>query len=883
MKKYLINGALALLAGAFVVSCSEKESDFVPLAQQKLKDYDEVFKQLYGEIDPYQDWGFGSGKVEIDPNDSSVVVEVVDLDANAAITRRAPFGGLFSLLAFNNAKTRTDANGAGENKNLNEWGDPAKNGGTAYDVPDALTADQCLRVRAYFQAHPNLGYKDPGYTTFFVQQVYKGNPQTAGSLSPEQYTLGSGHVVTGSDYMDHLTFGLKSDGTALHHVNDFNKGDWNLGEPYEVLNTGCSANDYVNSTTHVEGKTHPDKITLMVNSGTQRVGYAESNASVQHNYCCALASAAAIDKWAKDSANNIGAAVVDKWNRSFVGLDYEAAEDPYYTENGSRVAAKVGDIFQTPKYAWTGSKYILFTDDIKNQTLKQYFNLDQEVYYLKTEKNNWAGTASNYSQQSDIMKLGVSGDDIKKDLKDENPNSQNDVLDLTKIKDKLDAHCLPVKGKGFQEWYTNIGARDYVFSDWIVTLTNAGPAPETNDDEEEYIDEWKQIEKGRVFCEDLGRATREDLDFNDVVFDAIVFSNHTKYTKWKVKKVNGHEISREVTVGPNEDTHYYANVTILAAGGTIPVTIQSNIKNGPSFQVHSQFVPVAPVDMMVNTRDNNSTAFGSYDVRDAVEIGTFTKNFEAEITNEDGTKTKQNYTLKLFEIDPPSTDENYIKEIQIWSSFGQGTQVSELEHEKGGAPQKFMVPLDTKWTSERKNISLAYPGFDAWVQDRNNVPNWANPVSGYFYDGTNGGKQLPLVMKARTSYLTGREVDLWTGSQTYSTSWTLANMNGTLSVEKFYAGDRLRFYGENIGDEAWITVVVGGIQPYFIDSNFPNYVVDSDGKKTPATTGFIEVLLDDASAELLNNEISIENNVKKVPIQVQGRGFTLTRICRVEF
>ncbi len=883
MKKYLINGALALLAGAFVVSCSEKESDFVPLAEQKLKDYDEVFKQLYGEIDPYQDWGFGSGKVEIDPNDSSVVVEVVDLDANAAITRRAPFGGMFSLLAFNNARTRTDANGAGENKNLNEWGDPAKNGGTAYDVPDALTADQCLRVRAYFQAHPNLGYKDPGYTTFFVQQVYKGNPQTAGSLSPEQYTLGSGHVVTGSDYMDHLTFGLKSDGTALHHVNDFNKGDWNLGEPYEVLNTGCSANDYVNSTTHVEGKTHPDKITLMVNSGTQRVGYAESNASVQHNYCCALASAAAIDKWAKDSANNIGAAVVDKWNRSFVGLDYEAAEDPYYTENGSRVAAKVGDIFQTPKYAWTGSKYILFTDDIKNQTLKQYFNLDQEVYYLKTEKNNWAGTASNYSQQSDIMKLGVSGDDIKKDLKDENPNSQNDVLDLTKIKDKLDAHCLPVKGKGFQEWYTNIGARDYVFSDWIVTLTNAGPAPETNDDEEEYIDEWKQIEKGRVFCEDLGRATREDLDFNDVVFDAIIFSNHTKYTKWKVKKVNGHEVSRTVTVGPNESTHYYANVTILAAGGTIPVTIQSNIKNGASFQVHSQFNPVAPVDMMVNTRDNNSTAFGSYDVRNAVEIGTFTKNFKAEVTNEDGTKSEQTYTLKLFEINPPSTDENYIKEIQIWSSFGQGTQVSELEHEKGGAPQKFMVPLDTKWTSERKNISLAYPGFDAWVQNRSNVPDWANPVSGYFYDGTNGGKQLPLVMKARTSYLTGREVDLWTGSQTYSTSWTLANMNGTLSVDKFYAGDRLRFYGENIGDEAWITVVVGGIQPYFIDSNFPNYVVDSDGKQIPATTGFIEVLLDDASAELLNNEISTENNAKKVPFQVQGRGFTLTRICRVEF
>lgn len=889
MKKYLINGALALLAGAFVVSCSEKESDFVPLAQQKLKDYDEVFKQLYGEIDPYQDWGFGSGKVEIDPNDSSVVVEVVDLDGNAAITRRAPFGGMFSLLAFNNAKTRTDANGAGENKNLNEWGDPAKNGGTAYDVPDALTEGQKLRAYKYFQTHPNLTYKDPGYTTFFVQQVYKGGTDPYPGRSTERYTLGSGgDPIVGSEHMDHLTFGLKSDGTALHHVNDFNKGDWNLGEPYEVLNTGCSANDYVNSTTHVEGKTHPDKITLMVNSGTQRVGYAESNASVQHNYCCALAGAAVIDAWANDPANYvngepIGEDVDDKWHRSFVGLDYEANEDPYYKVNNQKVAAKIGDAMPNNlPYAWTGTQYVVLDDALKSKTLKEYFNLDEEVYYLQTEKNKWAGTADNYPSQSSIVKKAPKSE-IDAAFPGVNANETTDVLDLTKIKDKLDAHRIPVYGKGFQEWYYGIGARDYYFTDWIVTLTNAGPAPETNDDEEEYIDEWKQIEKGRVFCEDLGRATREDLDFNDVVFDAIIFSNHTKYTKWKVKKVNGHEVSRTVTVGPNESTHYYANVTILAAGGTIPVTIQSNIANGASFQVHSQFNPVAPVDMMVNTRDNNSTAFGSYDVRNAVEIGTFTKNFKAEVTNEDGTKSEQTYTLKLFEINPPSTDENYIKEIQIWSSFGQGTQVSELEHEKGGAPQKFMVPLDTKWTSERKNISLAYPGFDAWVQNRSNVPDWANPVSGYFYDGTNGGKQLPLVMKARTSYLTGREVDLWTGSQTYSTSWTLANMNGTLSVDKFYAGDRLRFYGENIGDEAWITVVVGGIQPYFIDSNFPNYVVDSDGKQIPATTGFIEVLLDDASAELLNNEISTENNAKKVPFQVQGRGFTLTRICRVEF
>ena len=87
MKKYLIKGALALFAGALVVSCAEKESDFVPLAEQKAKAFEEVFKELYGEPDPYQDWGFSSGKVEIDPNDTSLVVNVVDLKGYVGYTR----------------------------------------------------------------------------------------------------------------------------------------------------------------------------------------------------------------------------------------------------------------------------------------------------------------------------------------------------------------------------------------------------------------------------------------------------------------------------------------------------------------------------------------------------------------------------------------------------------------------------------------------------------------------------------------------------------------------------------------------------------------------------------------------------------------------------
>ena len=862
MKKYLINGALALLAGAFVVSCSEKESDFVPLAQQKVKAFDEVFKELYGEIDPYQDWGFGSGKVEIDPNDSSIIVNVVDVDANVAFTRAAPFGRDESLMAFNGG-TRT------ANKNLNQWGDPEYGN---YKVPPALTEGQKTRVMAYFQANPYLTYVDPGYTTFFVQQVYKGNPATAGALSTEQYTQTNGTKLTGSDNMDWLYAGRGND-----HINDFNCGEWNNGTPLPVLNTGASTNDY-----EVEGKTHLDQITLMENSSTEYIAFGSSTGNFYHTDCCALAGWSVIEAWAiahKDSLERIGrygSTLDDGWNRSFVGLDYENRKvDDLYSNKG---VAKALD--------FCVSDYVLYKGQIK---AKSSFT-DFELTNPKGDKVRYV--TDNVSNQAIADYIKVNGNNVTKDTYNYNmtkaefaakgvtiTNNEARVYNLDMVMGYIRESALPTDNNG--NWVKNIGGRDYVFSDWIVTLTNAGHSTLRTEYPVTSEDTWTQIERGRVFCEDLGQATREDLDFNDVVFDAIIFSNYSYYKKEEVKYVNGVETSRRTIEYIPPTTKYYANVTILAAGGTIPITINSNKENGPSFQVHSQFNPAAGVATMINTRDHNSTAFGSYDVRNAVQIGNIDKEFQAII---DDNGTKQTFNVKLFEIDPPTNDEKYIKEIQIWSSFGEGTQVSELEHVKGGAPQKFMVPLETKWASERKNISLVYPGFDAWVKDRTDVPDWENPVVGYFYDGvTSSENQLPLVMKARRTVVTEAEKWLWNGPATkFEGSWSLADLEATLDVAKFYAGDRLRFYGKGIGKEAWITVVVGNITPYFIDSNFPDYIENSDGTTTQLTadqSSCVEVLLDESSAALLNNQIKDG----KVVFQVQGRNFTLTHITRVEF
>lgn len=845
MKKYLIKGALALFAGTLIYSCAEQESEYVPLAEQKVNAFEDVFKEVYGEVDPYQDWGFSSGKVEIDPNDSSQVVEVIDLDGDVAYTRAAAFGNMNSLLAFNAGNTRTAST------NHNQWGDATQ--GFNVNVPPALTDGQKLRVRMYFQANPNLTYRDPGYTNFFVQQVYKGNPNTAGSLSTETYQQTDPSIppLTGSENMDWLYVGISND-----HVNDFNDGDYNNGKTVQVLNNGASTNDAAT-------QSHPDQITLMLNSSTEYVAYGSSTASVKHTNCCALASAAVIDAWAAKHGNP-GENVVDGWNRSFVGLDYEGITvNDLYSDKGK---AKAKD--------FCVSDYILYRGRIYEKDDLRDFDLEDKngnkVRYISDNVSNMA--IANYlkdENNNNVTKDTYNYNMSKSDFASYGVTIANDEARVYNLDMVLgyaqNDYALPTDNNG--NWVNKIGGRDYVFSDWIVTLTPAGSTPQPRYEyPEESIDEWTQIEKGRVFCEDLGKATREDLDYNDVVFDAIIFQNHTKYTKWEKKFVNGELVSTTIKEGPTEATKYYANVEILAAGGTIPITVAD-------YQVHSQFVEPAPIDMMINTRDNNSTAYGSYGVRNPVQLGNISKNFEATLS--DG--SKKTYNVMLFEIEKPS-DNEYIKTIKIVSSFNNGQQVHELEGKKGGAPQKFMAPIGTKWTSERKNISLGYPNFDAWVLG-GDAP-WNNPNNTYLYDATRSNStQLPLVMKAQRTIITEGEQNLWTGRQKYEGNWSLANMSATLDLKQFNPGDHLRFWGEGIGDEAWITVVIGDITPYFIDSDFPNYIVDASGKKQTRTTGCVEVLLDENAANLLNSKVS----GGKVTFQVQGRNFTLTRICRVLF
>ena len=607
MKKYLMTGMAAVVFGGLFTSCSHDIEGGGSTQEQIQKTYEEAFVTRFGQPAADLDWGFGSSA---------------------------------------QASTRI------ENKNLNEWGDPTKGN---WIVPDALTDGQKIRVMAYFQANPGLTYEDPKLKNFFIQQVYKGGT-TPGAISSEQYTQTNGTPLIGSNNMDWLYMGEGYD-----HVNDYNNGQWNNGTPYEVLNTGADANKHQGNTTHVEGVTHPDMITLMENSSTEFVAFGSSTGNQYHTDCCALAGWKVIEDWAiahQDSLkaiNKYGESLNDGWNRSFVGLDYEnrTIDNLYSSWKGTAKAKDFIDgnshwiLYQGTVYAANdfadfdlidtkGEKVRYVIDNVSNQAIADY------IKYTKSD-----GTIGNVTKDAYNYKLSKQQ---FKDIYNVNISNQEDgIYNLDMILGYILQSALPTENNG--NWVKNIGGRDYVFSDWIVTLTEAkkqgGDTPQ---------EQWEAI---RVIAEDLtvesDKEGNSDFDFNDVVFDV-----------------------RRCISGPSQGT---VQVILKAAGGTLPLYLDSK-------EVHELYKaanPTLDIDQytMINTHAESKGLKGKSNLADI----TFTPTSYSGSTIREIANSINVYVLK-------------------------GGEPCELKAPKGDVASKIAVGTDFDWCNERQDIDDKYSLWD---------------------------------------------------------------------------------------------------------------------------------------------------------------------------
>jgi hypothetical protein len=462
MRKYLMTGVAAIALCAAFTSCSKGDELYDADAAKGISteqeiasvynNYNQAFIKTFGQVNPNVDWGFGNG-----------------------------------------AKTRgLSDKTAGANKERNLWA--ATDNVYNLLVPTPLTAQQKLRVQKYFQAHPNLTWEAPTMTNYFVQQVYKGNPSTAGDLSAEQYPQGNGTTVKSSDHMNKLTVGGSNE-----HVLDFNNGD-NPNNAKDVKNNGTLTND---------DQYHSDQITLIIGIQPTCVGFHVTEGNVQHNECMALAGAKAIDDWARAQTPVIGEDVWygtdqygyenSSWNRSFVGLDYEQLTlEQCSTNNNVKISHFQKD------WVWDGSKLWKKSDYIATNGDDFKYN-NNVVKYVTSNTNEICATNVDEAQQTWYL--------TRMDASQFGGNSSEEVIDLTRVKAKLDTNSYPVENGGLQKWVKNIGGRDYVYSDWIVTLTPA---------QENVTPTTKKV---RIMAEDLnaqaadGDIENSDWDFNDVVFD----------------------------------------------------------------------------------------------------------------------------------------------------------------------------------------------------------------------------------------------------------------------------------------------------------------------------------------------------------------------------
>lgn len=641
MNKYLMIGAAALaLGGASLTSCSNEKDLYDPTAnaQKFLSDYAEAFYKVFGTPDQNQDWGFGDGttRAGIDVNDQDVA-----------------------------------ATHDYHNMNANEWADPTPGkefGG--WIVPDSLTEGQKARVRAYFQANPNLTYQDPHWRHFFVQQTYKGG-DAVGANSTEALVTSDNNTYT-SDNMNLLSVGQEN-----IHINNFNGGSYsgsslnnyegaiNQNGSVNVLDSGYTANEFAQH--H-----HADQITFMVNvDDTSCFGYHNSGANVQKNNKAALVDAAVIDAWAelkKDSLqaiNAYGEKVVDKWNRSFLGFDLAireveevALED--WNNPGNPYYAVYSQAPESPLVAWDGEKVIEIASGYDSETWATLFNEGYEyirksdgtaIPFVDTNQNFYTAAKKVVLYQT-TQAQGAVRDScvVLKDIE-----GHQAVINLPLLRSLADQGYLPVYNTSLTQW-VQVGSGDGYFSDWIVTLTKAERLPQntTPGGGGEVRDASYDV---CIIAEDLSASEKSDFDFNDVVFN-VTYDNETT-----------------------------AKVQLLAAGGTLPLTVAGR-------EVHAEFGypnidPATGKLHMINT---------GVDV-----LGATAQPF---------TVTGLNRALKGKDI---------VIKVKKGNTGDDSVDWIELTANKGEAAAKIAVTQGFEYCKEFQDINGKYPLFNDWVQDKSVV------------------------------------------------------------------------------------------------------------------------------------------------------------------
>ena len=773
-------GMLAFAATAYISTSCSRDEFSGDVLESKKQAFESVFKSEFGNIDPEQDWGFGS------------------------VTRGITRGNTGDTYPATHEYKDADGNViAGANMNHNEWADPSKQFG-GWVVPDALTEGQKLRVQKYFQANPNLSYEDPQFRHFFVQQVYTGGTDAPTTGNKEVTKAANGTEYKGSN-LNQMTVG-----EANSHINNFNAGTCSTSN---VLDNGSTVNN---------GTYHSDQITLMVNVfDTSCFGYHDPGGSnvkgkINHNDKMALVSASVIDAWAAQN-DNPGEAVVDKWNRSFMGFDYELLpEEDIIPENPTY--AKITDVpnYNNISYAWDGTNVMVIgsapqgTDGEKlditatfalnpstPSNIKCSYDASGNIVCEFTgpydNRVTFTQDASNWLSYDKLEIEFAEPSPLNATITCYNGDAQIKIGD-TKVEvatPTWSAFGGPVLFNGG----IGAGADPVKLIIKSVKLVKGGTTPDSSVkyyDEEYLLGEANKImfysssntnQYGGVIInlsEDEMKTTQEGKTcLNLVKFKELadggyhpISTDLKKWVKWQpacdgyysdwiVTLTEAQRIPIEDEISEEEKVEEY-----LVEEGRVFCEDLGQVSNRDldyNDVVFDAWIYYNKKYHRTKTISNGVTTYGEWEDQNAdspsrtvIKLLAAGGTLPIQVAGEDvhnkmgnistGTmiNTVTEASITLGDMTPNVNHVENIEPIEFTASTAyprildipivvkSSNSVYELTAYQGQAPQKFKAPVGTPWPAERCELKNAFPTFENWVSNRSNLP-WSNQNATYLY------------------------------------------------------------------------------------------------------------------------------------------------------
>ena len=403
---------------------------------------------------------------------------------------------------------------------------------------------------------------------------------------------------------------------------------------------------------------------------------------------------------------------------------------------------------------------------------------------------------------------------------------------------------------------------DTKYTDWIVRITKGQPkqipqikiATSTGKIKKEIFTKTTAIKGGRVMCEDIASNSynRKDFDYNDVVFDAIIYENQyvlvtsTLDNSGNVTNVSAPELNYTQEDGMPDPSHtsHHANIRLMAAGGTIPLQLKAN---GHNFEVHELF-EVSPT-VMVNTLHEEE--------RGKVVNGAVVASHGPVDLTVDGSKDIEGVAS--------------LQDIEIAVKYSQAS--AKIDAIPGRASAKILTPLGTRWAKERTELSTVYTHFSDWVKDEDATENsvWSTDVDTLgMYDNLKG-LTMPNPVISSTSIW---EKEYSSGSATREVNATNTLMAAPVGTKIYdYTASALGYLYEGSTVNTSTATIAAGSKIRIYGVSIDNWEVTCNNQtksrsneSSYATNGYVE--------------FDVTNDLNS-SLAITGKNFTITYITIV--